>query len=182
VQHLAEHFLNVFSEKYQRPAKSLSREAYERLFAYSWPGNVRELQNVMERAVLMTKDEVIEADVLPMTPAVAPQSVSASPKAMAENSSLPTTASAQPVASTGQTGNADFNELCRLLVNSLPIPGSGEETQNIFDRLEGGIVQEALLRTKGNKQAAANMLGLYRPRLYSIIKKHHLLDGDDTGQ
>ncbi|HEV8486046.1 MAG TPA: helix-turn-helix domain-containing protein [Blastocatellia bacterium] len=37
------------------------------------------------------------------------------------------------------------------------------------------MVGAALSRTKGNKQAAANLLGVYRPRLYSMIKKHNLL-------
>ena len=32
----------------------------------------------------------------------------------------------------------------------------------------------ALERTKGNKQAAANLLGVYRPRLYNMIRKHNL--------
>ncbi|MBP6823211.1 MAG: sigma-54-dependent Fis family transcriptional regulator [Acidobacteria bacterium] len=179
VQRLAEHFLDVFSEKYERPAKSLSREAYERLFAYGWPGNVRELQNVMERAVLMTKDEVIEAGVLPMTTIAAPQTASVATQTLTEQRSQPI-AAAPAMASDDKTNDADFDELCRLLVNGLPTPGPGEDAQNIFERLEGSIVQGALSRTKGNKQAAANLLGLYRPRLYSIIKKHHLLDGDDA--
>ncbi len=179
VQRLAEYFLDVFSEKYERPAKSLSREAYERLFAYGWPGNVRELQNVMERAVLMTKDEVIEADVLPMTTIAASQTPVAT-QPFTEQRPQPIATNAPAMASTDKADNADFDELCRLLVNGLPTPGPGEDAQNIFERLEGSIVQGALSRTKGNKQAAANLLGLYRPRLYSIIKKHHLLDSDDA--
>jgi transcriptional regulator of acetoin/glycerol metabolism len=35
-------------------------------------------------------------------------------------------------------------------------------------------VLAALKRTNGNKQAAANLLGLYRPRLYGMIKRHNL--------
>jgi transcriptional regulator of acetoin/glycerol metabolism len=35
-------------------------------------------------------------------------------------------------------------------------------------------VLAALKRTRGNKQAAANLLGLYRPRLYGMIKRHNL--------
>jgi DNA-binding NtrC family response regulator len=50
------------------------------------------------------------------------------------------------------------------------------DAPDIFDELEGVVVKAALERTKGNKQAAANLLGLYRPRLYSIIKKHNLTE------
>ena len=66
VQHLAEHFLRIYAEKYTRSARSVSQQAYERMFAYTWPGNVRELQNVMERAVLLAKGEVIEESAIPM--------------------------------------------------------------------------------------------------------------------
>ena len=179
VQRLAKHFLAVFAEKYERPARELSHEAYERLFNYSWPGNVRELQNVMERAVLMTKREVIEADELPMTTLAPPQTFAVQqPPAVHPNGSQSATAAASTLGE--KPDNADFNELCRLMVNVLPTPSPGSDSQNIFERLEGCIVQAALYRTKGNKQAAANLLGLYRPRLYSIIKKHHLLEGNEA--
>ena len=45
---------------------------------------------------------------------------------------------------------------------------------DVFAELERAIVTAALERTKGNKQAAANLLGLYRPRLYSMLRKHNL--------
>ena len=177
VQRLAEYFLAVFANQYQRPSRRLSHDAYERLFAYTWPGNVRELQNVMERAVLMTKDEIIEADALPMANAEPPEPLSS---LLTGNGFQPAAASPPTSVLTDKPDKADFDELCRLLVNGLPTPGPENHTQNIFERLEGSIVQGALCRTKGNKQAAANLLGLYRPRLYSIIKKHHLLDGNDA--
>ncbi|MBS1787976.1 MAG: sigma-54-dependent Fis family transcriptional regulator [Acidobacteria bacterium] len=180
VQRLAEHFLTVFAEKYERPARELSREAYERLFNYSWPGNVRELQNVMERAVLMTKSEVIQADELPMTNIVAAAQTCAVQQSPGSHFNGTQPAAASTSALTEKPDNADFNELCRLMVNVLPTPSPGNDSQNIFERLEGCIVQAALYRTKGNKQAAANLLGLYRPRLYSIIKKHHLLEGNEA--
>ena len=53
---------------------------------------------------------------------------------------------------------------------------------DIFKILEGLIVSAALDRTKGNKQAAANLLGVYRPRLYSMIKKHNLADLGDGAE
>jgi transcriptional regulator of acetoin/glycerol metabolism len=45
---------------------------------------------------------------------------------------------------------------------------------DVFNSIEGSVVVSALQRTKGNKQAAANLLGLYRPRLYGMIKRHNL--------
>ena len=71
-----------------------------------------------------------------------------------------------------------FEQLGKMLVGTVPDPKPGVGSADIFEELEGVIVKAALERTKGNKQATANLLGLYRPRLYSIIKKHNLMDAD----
>ena len=52
------------------------------------------------------------------------------------------------------------------------------EQKDIFNELESVVVLAALKRTKGNKQAAANLLGLYRPRLYGMIKRHNIDEKD----
>jgi DNA-binding NtrC family response regulator len=65
LQLLIEEFYRRFCERHARPLKGFSQAAYQRLFAYHWPGNVRELQNVIERAVLLSKGPYIEAIDLP---------------------------------------------------------------------------------------------------------------------
>ncbi len=59
---LAEHFLNLFNKEFRRNRKIFSNEAMEKLLSYHWPGNIRELRNVIERAVLLGKDDTIQAD------------------------------------------------------------------------------------------------------------------------
>jgi len=61
LQLLIEEFYRRFCERYERTLKGFSQAAYQRLFSYAWPGNVRELQNVIERAVLLSKGPYIEA-------------------------------------------------------------------------------------------------------------------------
>lgn len=56
---LANHFLNMYSERLNVPHKRLSPEALEALTRFDWPGNVRELQNSIERALLLSKHDVI---------------------------------------------------------------------------------------------------------------------------
>jgi DNA-binding NtrC family response regulator len=45
--------------------KALAPGARDALLAYGWPGNVRELENALERAVILTAGDVIEAEALP---------------------------------------------------------------------------------------------------------------------
>jgi DNA-binding NtrC family response regulator len=62
---LAEHFLRKFARENQRQVQGLSPAARAKVLAHRWPGNVRELENAMERALVFTTGEVVEADALP---------------------------------------------------------------------------------------------------------------------
>jgi len=57
---LAEHFLRLSSR--DGAPKRLTAAAAARLLAHSWPGNVREIKNVIERANVLVRDAVIDAD------------------------------------------------------------------------------------------------------------------------
>jgi two-component system response regulator HydG len=62
---LAQHFLKLYADKMGKKVGGLGNDALERLTLYGWPGNVRELENVIERAVVLTQREAVEADDLP---------------------------------------------------------------------------------------------------------------------
>jgi DNA-binding NtrC family response regulator len=131
IQLLTDHFLHMYAQKYDRPIAGVSQAAYQRLFGHSWPGNVRELQNVIERAVLLAKDNRIEPVDLPF-----------------DNGTVP-------------EGSA--------------IGGAWDIPPNMkLEEIERLVIEKTLQRTGGNKQAAANILGIYRPRLYSKIKKYNI--------
>ncbi|OLE51301.1 MAG: hypothetical protein AUG51_23770 [Acidobacteria bacterium 13_1_20CM_3_53_8] len=131
IQLLAEHFLKMYAQKYDRPITGISQAAYQRLFAHNWPGNVRELQNVIERAVLLAKNTKIEPIDLPF-----------------DNGSLPEGAGA-------------------AAAWDVPVNMTLEDIEKM-------VIEKTLQRTGGNKQAAANLLGIYRPRLYSKIRKYNI--------
>jgi DNA-binding NtrC family response regulator len=60
---LAQHFLRKASETHKRKVTEISPGAMKALIMQAWPGNVRELQNVIERAVVLTRgSELTEAD------------------------------------------------------------------------------------------------------------------------
>jgi two-component system response regulator HydG len=62
---LADHFVRFYAEKNQKMIQGISPEALQRLIDYSWPGNVRELQNTIERAVVLTKETILDETDLP---------------------------------------------------------------------------------------------------------------------
>jgi two-component system, NtrC family, nitrogen regulation response regulator NtrX len=64
---LARHFIGEIAAEYGRRPKELSPEAMNVLVGQSWPGNVRELRNIVERLVIMTPGDRIEARHLPAT-------------------------------------------------------------------------------------------------------------------
>ncbi len=64
---LLEHFLRRFSEENHRPLRSFAPAALRLLMDYDWPGNVRELENVVERGVVLSTQELLEVDLLPET-------------------------------------------------------------------------------------------------------------------
>lgn len=65
ISSLAEHFLKLFSKKFNKLVEGFTPDAEQILKNYSWPGNVRELKNVIERAVVLTESKVISKDNLP---------------------------------------------------------------------------------------------------------------------
>jgi two-component system, NtrC family, response regulator HydG len=62
---LANFFLNIYNDKNAKQLHGFSTEALDALTRYSWPGNVRELENAVERAVVLSKGELIDGEVLP---------------------------------------------------------------------------------------------------------------------
>jgi DNA-binding NtrC family response regulator len=62
---LVDFFLRKYSEENQQPPRRMTPDALRPLMNYSWPGNVRELENVIERAVVLSSNDNIGAELLP---------------------------------------------------------------------------------------------------------------------
>ena len=64
---LANHFVEKYNAENHKEIRRISTHALDLLMGYEWPGNVRELENCIERAVILSNDEVIHAHHLPPT-------------------------------------------------------------------------------------------------------------------
>lgn len=62
---LVNHFMSLYSKENHKKIKRISDDTMQILMNYDWPGNVRELENIVERAVILDMDGVIESDDLP---------------------------------------------------------------------------------------------------------------------
>lgn len=62
---LADHFIKIFSQKFEKSVSHIDEQALFHLIQYSWPGNIRELENCMEYAVNVADTPVIRTEHLP---------------------------------------------------------------------------------------------------------------------
>jgi len=178
---LAEHFLQIYAEQYKRENAEFSQTAYNQMLNYKWRGNVRELQHVIERGILLSKNGKINKMDIEMDGGVSnSMNDLISSQVFAEQSASPTYENFVPANYTGKMNNLDasaedvYEEVGKFIVQNLHEPVEGTDQSDVFNEIESGVVLAALKRTRGNKQAAANLLGLYRPRLYGMIKRHKL--------
>ena len=63
---LVDHFLNRAARRLNKTIHKIHQEALQALTCYPWPGNIRELQNIIERAVVLSPDQIIRLEQLPV--------------------------------------------------------------------------------------------------------------------
>ncbi len=63
---MIEHFIDKHNRKHGKRFKRASKALVERLFSHDWPGNIRELENLIERAIAIYDEEVIDLRHMPL--------------------------------------------------------------------------------------------------------------------
>jgi nitrogen regulation protein NR(I) len=153
---LINYFLKKFGQAQGRAPKSIADTAVEMLERFNWPGNVRELENVIQRAVVMAKGDVILSDDLPslISNAGAPE--------------RPAATVAVPACEEG--GPADLAAITRTLFNW----AKENPKLKILPAVERELIIQALLDTKGNQVRAAKLLGITRATLRKRVEKFQI--------
>ncbi|WP_304407625.1 sigma-54-dependent Fis family transcriptional regulator [uncultured Desulfovibrio sp.] len=160
---LAEHFLEQFCRRKERPPLALAPETRRILAAYSWPGNVRELVNFMERlSILVDGDTVMAADL----PAKILDQVGDVASLPAPEPPAPAPAGAPGAARDGVPGEGGF-----VWPTLSVLEDKGMNLKDFLDTVEGRLIDEALERADGVKNQAAEYLGIKRTTLIEKLKK-----------
>jgi DNA-binding NtrC family response regulator len=159
IRALAEHFLRKYARRNPRAATSLSAEAVAKLEAYAWPGNVRELENVIERAAILSRSDVIQPEHLAFAahPGPSPASPTSAPSSTATPSG-----SVVAEASPSRASSPDLGEI---------VGGAKIDLDSQLDDIERRELLSALARCGGNKAEVARSLGVQRTTLYYRLKR-----------
>ncbi|MEO7591131.1 MAG: sigma-54 dependent transcriptional regulator [Byssovorax sp.] len=159
IRALAEHFLRKYARRNPRAATALSAEAVAKLEAYAWPGNVRELENVIERAAILSRSDVIQPEHLAFAarPGPSPAGPTSAPSSTAASSG-----SVVPEASPSRASSPDLGEI---------VGGAKIDLDSQLDDIERRELLSALARCGGNKAEVARSLGVQRTTLYYRLKR-----------
>ena len=144
---LIEHFIRQFAKRHGKTVKGMSLAARMKLGSYEWPGNVRQLRNVIESMVVVDCDELLDVDDLPLEFEPETTIETAGPIESSVADAVPTAAT--------EAG------LATLVGRPL------EEVERI-------LITETLKLTGGNREQAAELLGIGERTLYRKIKEYQL--------
>jgi len=168
---LAHHFINVYRSKLNLGPVALSDDTQAALLAYEWPGNIRELENVIHYALIVCRDNVIQADDLKL--------VGALHRKISVAQSVGQTAN-RPTLDLPQQSPAvvkEENLLARLEQLFVEMIDAGEAA--LFDSVEENLIRTAFSSCRQNQVQTAKVLGISRNILRTHLKRFGLI-GVDT--
>jgi two-component system response regulator HydG len=137
---LADHFIARASARNGKAVRGLTRAAVQALEAYPWPGNVRELENALERAVVLSRGAELDVDDLP--------------EAVRRASALRAAGAAGAV----QPALALDGRTLSIALGTT------------MEEIELRVIRETLRQTRGDKNLAAQLLGIATRTIYRKLE------------
>jgi Nif-specific regulatory protein len=147
IQRLVDHFIAKFTRTTGKPVRGITAEALGMMQGYAWPGNVRELENVIERAIIVTRGPEIAAQDLDFGRRMASAPIP---------TPMPTVSGSMPA-----------------VVPPAAAPSNKPLTARLLDE-EKREIMATIDRCGGNIAGAARALGVNRSTLYYRLRKHGL--------
>jgi two-component system nitrogen regulation response regulator GlnG len=141
---LTQHFMLKHSKENRADRLVVHPEALSKMREYSWPGNIRELENVVKRAIILTKGNVINPDLL------------------FEGIEKPSSHS--PIG---------HDRLSNYLSETTSL-SEGNVYKLVVDEVERDLIKWALDKTSWNQAQAAKILGISRVMIHERIEKYEL--------
>ena len=141
---LIEHFIKQFAKRHSKTIKGMSLAARMKLGSYEWPGNVRQLRNVIESMVVVDCDELLDVDDLPLE--------------------------LEPETATDRAGTPALDGAPTVAVEA----GLAALVGRPLEEVERILITETLKLTGGNREQAAELLGIGERTLYRKIKEYQL--------
>ncbi len=175
---LLDHFIRIFSKKYDKSIKGVSQAARRRLLTYDWPGNVRQLRNVAESMVVVDFDGLVDVDDLP--------------DEILEATSNDVSATIGDFEAKNIVGRDEFEDeeehpAIGRTANGAIVSASPETENSLkpfvgltLEALERLFIQETLRSTGGNREETAKILGVGERTLYRRIKQFSQENEDAT--
>ena len=158
IKELVIYYINRYCNRYGMAEKRFSKEFFATLSAYHWPGNVRELVNAVENVIAIAEDggELLPQH-LPLSIRSAVARASVSVRDTAGQAALPT-----------------------LLGDISPLDLTLKDCREYIAREAEKAYLQQLMSISGNDMRnSCQLAGLSRPRLYALLKKHHICRDSD---
>jgi len=144
IPQLVEYFINRYGKELHKDKSSISKEALRKLKERDWPGNVRELENVIKKAMLFSKGNIL----LPEEIFIIDMSLDKSKDSILQLQTL----------------------LAQLVKQGLQVQ-TGSLYKDLIEETEKALIIETIKQSQGNQSRAAKLLGISRPTLKNKIEK-----------
>lgn len=154
---LINHFLQMFAATLEKNTKKLTPQALQQLISYPYPGNVRELRNIIEFAVNICRNDIIDSNHLP------PYILAGTPTRLVEPKET------TPPGEERSAGKDSLKESAS--------PGSYQDISGnatSWSAIEKQKILKALTQTNGNRSEAAKLLAWGRTTLWRKMKEYKL--------
>ena len=158
---IAQHFARQFARKAQRPIHGFNDDALRMLSEHYWPGNVRELRNVVERAVILSENDVLTPRDISLSK-IAPEKSAEESLDSEVDGDRPTEPGARRGDRRRGAGAMSEADLFAGFIND----------EVTLDDLDRRYLQAVLGHCRWNKSQAARLLGIERTTLDRRLKKY----------